>query len=337
MITFNAIMGLFFSVYFAGLLWPHQNKDSSIAAAFSACFARSLLTTWLVVVMAYFFPVGHLLVYFMYAGYALILLRFYRRHDISKVHMLRGSRLGSVFSFAGFLVITGMVLVVVNVFSHYELIFRGWDAVVSWNRWAIELSKHSYSGSSAHYPIFIPGVWSFIYHLQGTSDIWGFAKLFIPLSVVIMCFYGVLLLYDGRAFLGLSVVASLALVTTTLRYDLTTGYMDAPLSVFILFGYLLIIHALRDQHTQGFFGKLVYGFLILGIAAAIKGPGLIALFPAVVLIIFLALYGLISLRQSIFSLLIMALPFTLFLIIFFLLASRSSELSRQFGALSIFE
>ena len=56
-------------------------------------------------------------------------------------------------------------------------LFTKWDAVVSWNRWAIELVNYTYEPASAGYPILFPGIWSLIYKAQGTTEIWFLAKL----------------------------------------------------------------------------------------------------------------------------------------------------------------
>ena len=70
--------------------------------------------------------------------------------------------------------------------SDYRWIFMTTDAVESWNRWAIELSRNTYNPYNAAYPLLFPGIWSLVYKAQGASSVWIFAKLTLFVGPMIL-------------------------------------------------------------------------------------------------------------------------------------------------------
>jgi len=72
-------------------------------------------------------------------------------------------------------------------------IFTDWDAVVSWDRWAIEWSTNRLPTITWHYPQLIPANWSLTYQFMGNSQVKFFAKnyagyieIFVILSIFIL-------------------------------------------------------------------------------------------------------------------------------------------------------
>lgn len=69
-------------------------------------------------------------------------------------------------------------IIIFVVFISNTKAFVDWDALVSWNRWAIELYSNKYYPMNTGYPILFPAIWSLIYKMQGNFVINIFAKAF---------------------------------------------------------------------------------------------------------------------------------------------------------------
>lgn len=59
-------------------------------------------------------------------------------------------------------------------------VFNTWDAIMSWNRWAVEWTGGSLPLDLGTYPQLGPASWAWIYILQGTSAVQLFAKTLMP-------------------------------------------------------------------------------------------------------------------------------------------------------------
>lgn len=314
MIAFHAVLALFSVVFFLGLLWPHRNRHSA-SAAFSGYFAKAMWITWIVVVTAYFLNIGIWLRYFVYLIVVVVVLLPILRRKKFELAIPRFERWKLPDSLLATVVLGGVVIAVIYLFQDYDLIFTKWDAVVQNNRWAIELVNRSYWHHTA-YPIFIPGIWSFVYNIQGTTDVWVFAKLFAPLAMIMMLIYGLLLFGEGRKAMSVILVGSLALFALTLRDTIGDGYADAPVVIFVFFGYMLVFDALRESNSVVYKEKFLFAFLILGIAAAMKQVGALSLMPVLGLLVYLLWARRISFGQFLVWGITLSIPLILFLLVF---------------------
>jgi hypothetical protein len=74
-----------------------------------------------------------------------------------------------------------------NLFIHnLGTVFSSWDAVVSWNQWAIAWAASQVPMYTRFYPQLIPANWSITYVLLGTTEIQFFAKSIMPLFALLM-------------------------------------------------------------------------------------------------------------------------------------------------------
>ena len=60
-------------------------------------------------------------------------------------------------------------------------VFNTWDAVLSWNRWAVDWASNHMPVRTEDYPQLIPANWALIYKIIGTSSIQFFSKAIMPL------------------------------------------------------------------------------------------------------------------------------------------------------------
>lgn len=130
--------------------------------------------------------------------------------------------------FLGRLLFWGLLL-----FSFYKMIrqvggvFTDWDAVVSWNQWAIAWASNEFPRGTYNYPQMLPISESISYVLMGSTGIQFFSYavglLYLPLSLSFL--YS---LYDqGRYGAGLLLTA-LGVFIWFLKYTPLIGYADFP-------------------------------------------------------------------------------------------------------------
>jgi len=192
--------------------------------------------------------------------------------------------------------------------------FRSWDAVVSWNRWAVELFNNEYNPFGTAYPILLPSQWSLIYKLQGTSEIWWTAQLslfVIPLITLAL----LITLYKeskNKAYIFMAIFFYPYLVWINTIY----GYMDMPVMLIGLLSILMLYNI--EINTDGYdIEYYAYASLLLaGIATIIKQAGFVFLIFAIIYILLnRKLFR--NKKRLIIAILISILYFSTYLFIYF--------------------
>ena len=155
-------------------------------------------------------------------------------------------------------------------------IFQQWDAVVSWNRWAVEWAANELPAATSYYPQLLPANISLSYVFMQTSQVWIFAKA----VQFLFCFLLLLAMLDaarqpGNFGLVPGVAITYGLFVALLRYrKLSSGYADVPLAFFAwmpIYALLMASRALDDAQRSKWL--LVGGLLAAG-AALTKQMGL---------------------------------------------------------------
>jgi hypothetical protein len=153
--------------------------------------------------------------------------------------------------------------------------FTDWDAVVSWNRWAIEISENRYAPSGSAYPVLIPSALSIFYKIQGSVDIWWTAKILLfilPLFMVAILFS----LYNeskNKTYLLILILIYPYLIWN----DTVNGYVDMPVMLFGLLSLILLYASEQNKDNENFDLYIYASLLIAGIAAITKQAGLVFL------------------------------------------------------------
>jgi hypothetical protein len=197
-------------------------------------------------------------------------------------------------------------ILLAGLFSEATGIFTHWDAVVSWNRWGIELSNNIYKPIAIAYPVLIPSIWAYIYKMQGTADIWWTAKfsLFF-LYYIVLLFFVYSFVYFKKIKFGLYLMFATILVL--IKFSMS-GYMDVPVTIFS-FVSLVLLDIAEEQKEKNYdlFYKSYFSSLILaGLASIIKAPG-------VILWLFVVLFGIFNYKYFIKSEIIRKLKIITFL------------------------
>ncbi len=175
-------------------------------------------------------------------------------------------------------------------------VFTHWDAVVSWNRWAVELYDGTFQGSRG-YPLAVPILWSIVYVVADETNLQTFAKYIC----VYWPFLGGLSLFACGRFapklknaLALSSIFYLYLLSKgshTVDF-VFSGLVDPFMAAFgALFVYLaLFISSISNSQYAGYKTAVTFALLSLAGAALVKLTGVILLFDFVCLIGFLLIY-----------------------------------------------
>lgn len=154
--------------------------------------------------------------------------------------------------------------------SQYSTVFTTWDAVVSWNRWAMEWFSNHFPIGPQHYPQLLPTNLSMTYQIIGDERIQFFAKYFYDLLEIFIIstvlIIGVLNRKIGY-FIGTIIVGWLQLVLGSQG----SGYADTPVSFWALLTFACLILA-RDKEEKVKY--IVFGAVFAAGAALTKQVGL---------------------------------------------------------------
>ncbi len=149
-----------------------------------------------------------------------------------------------------FTVIVMFLVIAYPALINFQGIFTLWDAVVSWNRWAIELSDNTYNPLNGAYPILWPAIWSLIYEAQGSTVVWFVAKATMSAPVIFIALFASDFIKGPHAIAGVLLAVLIALCFSTQSTHITSGYMDIPLGILGLGGLLLIVTAIDEPDIE---------------------------------------------------------------------------------------
>jgi hypothetical protein len=185
-------------------------------------------------------------------------------------------------------------------------IFHQWDAVVSWNRWAVDWADNRLPQVTSYYPQLLPANISVSYVFMRSSQVWIFAKsmqflfcLMLLLAMLDAARWGTVPVFADHvagkpiaqtrrwAKMGLSpstpdncgllpgIVITYGLFVALLRYRmLSSGYADVPLAMFAWMPIYALIRADSAADNSQRWKWLILGALFAAGAALTKQMGL---------------------------------------------------------------
>lgn len=196
---------------------------------------------------------------------------------------LRYSPLPRMLLAAALVVIAGFAL---SGIAQIGQIFQQWDAVVSWNRWAIDWAANRLPSATSLYPQLLPTSISLTYVFMQTSEVWIFAKAF----QFLFCLMLLLAMFDAARTTGTfgyvpGVFITYWLLVAVLRFRMiSSGYADMPLA---FFSFAAVYTLLLARHAEGAEMRQRYvmvGAVLAAGAALTKQTGLYiaAVYPLLV-------------------------------------------------------
>lgn len=154
-------------------------------------------------------------------------------------------------------------------------IFSSWDAVASWNRWALVFFDNSLPSDTYHYPQALPAQWSIFYQLCRDP------LEFLPKATVPLYLYlSVLMLLERKSYIA----GFLFLLFFYKTGSVHTGYVDIPVACISFSSLLLLENACDKKNTAILFA----GALAACAASLVKQAGLFVVlcYPVLALIFF---------------------------------------------------
>ncbi len=190
-------------------------------------------------------------------------------------------------------------------------IFQQWDAVVSWNRWAVDWAANRLPYATSIYPQLLPTNLSLSYVFMQSSEVWIFAKGF----QFLFCLLLLLAMLDMARIRGQfgyvpGVLITYGLLVALLRFRmLSSGYVDVPLAFFALAPVYVLMLAQSTRETPRRAKYLLVGALLAAGAAMTKQTGLYvaAVYPLLAWRFVLGNDGSDGLRRHLFTLVRMGL------------------------------
>lgn len=154
--------------------------------------------------------------------------------------------------------------------SQYSSVFTTWDAVVSWNKWAVEwFTNHIPLGTSL-YPQLIPANFSMTYQLINDERVQFFAKYFMGLIEIFVIFTIFVIGVLKRKMVFFIAV----IITGWLQFVLGSqgsGYVDTPVSYWALLSITCLILARNNKDQMKY---ILLGALFAAGSAVTKQVGL---------------------------------------------------------------
>jgi hypothetical protein len=202
----------------------------------------------------------------------------------------------SIFKFVFFILALSVLWWALKLFFNYlGSIFTAWDAINSWNKWALAWAAGEVPLYTQNYPQLIPANWSLTYIFMGSTKVQFFAK------ALMLCFtFLILLLFmdlgfqtDKGGFLAGCVITYL-LLKKFLLPQLTNGYVDIAAAFFAFLTVYSLVKLLNTQDENQRPILLVLSAVFAGGAAMVKQTGVyvfLVYFPLVYLGILRPLYN----------------------------------------------
>ena len=163
-----------------------------------------------------------------------------------------------------------------TVVGHWPGVLEGWDAIVSWNRWAKDWSAGVWPALTWDYPQLMPADWSVLYLWQGSSEIEIFVRIWMGLfAVALMAVFLAMYAHWRRWPLLLAGAVMSGILLGPYRQWLDSGYVDVPLTFAILLTAHWAMLAVYDASRSGRW--LIYATVATALALLTKQGGLMAL------------------------------------------------------------
>jgi hypothetical protein len=239
----------FFSFFIVPQFFTHYWLQSYPAyLKLASGLAISLTALWYIFVIDYFivFPKEYIFIFSCIILVIFFIYALYKRKSSCKFNVY-------VWLIA--------IILLLPLAQHIGTGFTMGDAVVSWNRWAIELFEGTYEPMNAGYPILYPGIWNLFYKAQGTSDIWWTSHLIMFVTPYLLTVILLKLYFHQKDSAFLFVLLAL-LPILNIQFSIS-GYMDIPVMILGLINLILIYQADKNLNSR-FYSNHIYVALIFG-------------------------------------------------------------------------
>jgi len=197
------------------------------------------------------------------------------------------------FVFFGLLIlaVTDIVWVVQRLTNNLGTVFQTWDAVVSWNRWAVEWSKGIFPTATSYYPQLIPANWSISYILMKGNELQSFPKAIMPLFSLLI----LLMLFDlglkTKSFgFFIGVIFTRLIIKKFTGEFIADGYVDLSMAFFSFASIYLLLCARLKADKKDYGLGLIFASTIMAVGAALTKQAGVFIFVLLPLLGYLILF-----------------------------------------------
>ncbi|WP_325892030.1 hypothetical protein [Grimontia sp. NTOU-MAR1] len=306
------ITGCIFIFVLPQLLFTMLRRQDEISINVSGAFSFSLVYIWLVFLFDYSLELqGMNNTVFLLSGLIFLIILVFIFYFILR-HLNRQTIVQySQKNYSYIPIILLSLLTLLPLKHNIGLIFIEWDAIVSWNQWALDMFRGDWQPAGTAYPVAAPAMWSLFYQIQGTSEIWWTAKLlmFIFPGFLLFLLFTLYLEKRDSTYL-LAIFFSLPLIW----WDKSiSGYMDVPVAILGIVTLTLIYASIDSNKGRQY---LILAVVFSGISSIFKQAGLAFCFFTS-LYIFTISKGIFSNKEKIILTIICFSFFLSFLVVFF--------------------
>ncbi len=167
-------------------------------------------------------------------------------------------------------------------FINLDTVFAEWDAIVSWNRWAVQWFSGEFPSGTSRYAQLIPTNFAVAYAFLNGAQIQFFAKSIMPLFnlfILLLMFELGLETKNSGYFIG--VVATRYIMKKFLGPYIASGYVDVALAFFTFITIYTLLKAKTTFNSNQQLQYMSIGAVFAAGAALTKQNGLyiLAIFP----------------------------------------------------------
>ena len=277
-----------------------DDKDSLFIPVFS--FAISLIINYIIVFsLAYFnlYTRGALIILLLIELFALTGLFVLRkinngRYNVKMIFAETRQEINLLFDVRKYA--HGLIQSVLFIFSVLLLIylsvifiikagsiFNAWDAVFSWNRWAVDFYHNKLPSGTWHYPQLLPANWSIAYVLSG-YPLQFIPKGIMPLFLIFIVYSFIITGIKERSLIYF--IASIFSYQTMMRFHWTDGDVDVPVAFFSVLIYISLFLVTKAGNKKSKRKYLILSALFVCGSAVTKQAGifLVIVYPILLLI-----------------------------------------------------
>jgi len=260
MILLNVFIG-FFAIFLSPqifLYYKYNNLNYSLILTYGIIL--SFTGAWFTSLVIYYLDLPNIFVYILACFITILSLAYMFLHK--EKHINRENN---------FLIWLLVLIIMLPLLQNIGIGLSVWDALASWNKWAMELFENKYYPIDAAYPVLMPAIWSLIYKIQGSSEIWWTAQathVILPLITLAV----LLSLYNETKnktyiFMAIFIYPYLISIPTI------NGNMDMPVMIMGTLS-IIILYAAETNKNKLTFEYYVYASLLLaGISSIVKQAG----------------------------------------------------------------
>ena len=264
MILLNALVGLF-AIFVSPQLFLYRkfpNINYSLLLIYG--FIASLTGTWMLFLISFYLNIPNWFI--ATAAYIVAVV------SIAPLFLGKSNRADNKVAFSRLSIWAISIIVLMPLLYRIGSGFTSLDAAASWNRWAIELYNNIYNPIDAAYPLLLPSLWSIIYKIQNSNDIWWTSQVtlfLIPLFTIAI----LSTLFTESKNLAYPIMGLLLYPYLISSYTIN-GDMDMPV---MLIGFLSLISLYAAECNRGKIDFDYYSYaslLLAGLASITKQAGL---------------------------------------------------------------